>query len=91
MAYNPDNLGALSYANGFTLWCYTSPDSAESIMMPGYFEMARSMLRRGDVLLISSRIDERRAAGFAAMVTHHCADLLEVRAITSLPAEREGA
>jgi hypothetical protein len=48
MAYNPKNLSALAYANGFTLWHYKTPDLAADVDSAGYFNGAASMLRAGD-------------------------------------------
>jgi hypothetical protein len=45
MAYNPDNLSALTYGNGFTLWHYKTTDSRDLVESPGYFAKARPMLR----------------------------------------------
>ena len=48
MAYNPRNLSVLAYANGFTLWHYTSADDFAAVTSPGYFNTAADMLRQGD-------------------------------------------
>jgi hypothetical protein len=50
MAYNPASLSALSYANGFTLWYYRTPDPAATVDNTGYFNAAASMLRVGDFI-----------------------------------------
>ena len=54
MAYNPDNLSALTYANGFTLWHYKSTDLAATIDTTGYFNIAAPMLRVGDFILANA-------------------------------------
>jgi hypothetical protein len=51
MAYNPKNLSALAYANGFTLWHYKTPDVATEVDSAGYFNGAAAMLRVGDFVL----------------------------------------
>jgi len=51
MAYLSKNLSVLAYANGFTLWHYTTPDTAQSVDTAGYFNGAAPMLRVGDVIL----------------------------------------
>ena len=48
MAYDASNLSALTYANGFTLWHYKTPDAATVVDGTGYFNEADSMLRVGD-------------------------------------------
>jgi hypothetical protein len=51
MAYSPHNLSVLAYANGFTLWHYTSTDAASTVDNTGYFNSAADMLRVGDMIL----------------------------------------
>jgi hypothetical protein len=58
MAFEPKNLSALAYANGFTLWHYKSATDTAiqvdagkadgSLGAPGYMRAARDMLRKGD-------------------------------------------
>ena len=40
MAYDSNNLSALTYANGFTLWHYKTPDAAAVVDSTGYFNEA---------------------------------------------------
>ncbi len=51
MAYQSKDLSVLAYANGFTLWHYTTADTAATVDAAGYFNPAASMLRVGDILL----------------------------------------
>ncbi len=51
MAYSSENLSVLAYANGFTLWHYTTTDSAATADTSGYFNSAAEMLRVGDMIL----------------------------------------
>ena len=51
MAYSARNLSVLSYANGFTLWHYTTPDSAATVAGTGYFNEASDLLRKGDMII----------------------------------------
>jgi hypothetical protein len=51
MAYSPNNLSVLAYANGFTLWHYTTTDTAATTDTTGYFNGAADMLRVGDMIL----------------------------------------
>ena len=51
MAYLSKNLSVLAYANGFTLWHYTTPDTAAAVDTAGYFNSASEMLRVGDMIL----------------------------------------
>lgn len=51
MAYDSANLSALAYANGFTLWHYTTTDAAAVVDSSGYFNGAANQLRVSDIIL----------------------------------------
>lgn len=53
MAYNPFQLSALVSNNGFTLWHYKTPDSVSDVIETGYFDLAASMLRAGDIMHVN--------------------------------------
>ena len=55
MSYAHNNLSVLAYANGFTLWHYTTDDT--SIVTAGYFNDAAEMLRTGDVIVANVDMD----------------------------------
>ena len=61
MAYSHDDLSVLAYANGFTLWHYTTTDSAATADTTGYFNRAADMLRVGDMIL--ANVDTSGTAG----------------------------
>jgi hypothetical protein len=63
MAYDASNLSALTYANGFTLWHYKTPDAADAVDTAGYFNEAASMLRVGDFILANANIDATVQSG----------------------------
>ena len=63
MAYDASNLSALTYANGFTLWHYKTPDSAAAVDTTGYFNEAASMLRVGDFIFANANIDATVESG----------------------------
>ena len=63
MAYNPKNLSALSYANGFTLWHYKSADTAADIDTAGYFNGASTMMRAGDFILANANTGSTTESG----------------------------
>ena len=50
---NPNNLSVLSYANGFTLWHYTTAE--DQVGLAGYFNRASDQFRSGDVIECSLR------------------------------------
>lgn len=51
MAYASKDLSVLAYANGFTLWHYTTADLAADVDTDGYFNAAADMLRVGDIVV----------------------------------------
>jgi|DewCreStandDraft_2_1066082.scaffolds.fasta_scaffold06616_7 outer membrane protein assembly factor BamB len=56
MAFDPRNLSALAYANGFTLWHYRTSDTMADVSANGYFNPAASMLRVGDFVIANAGI-----------------------------------
>ncbi len=50
MAYNPQNLSVIAYANGFTRWPYVTDEPAADVVQPQYFSPAEDMLRKGDFI-----------------------------------------
>lgn len=54
MAYQSQNLSALAYSNGFTLWHYRTADVASDVDSAGYFNIAAAMLRTGDFVLVNA-------------------------------------
>lgn len=56
MAYTPENLSALAYANGFTLWHYKTADTSGLVDTSGYFNEAANMLRVGDFVFINASV-----------------------------------
>jgi len=63
MAYNAKNLSVLAYANGFTLWHYTTPDAATAVDASGYFNGAADMVRIGDMVLANTDTGAGYASG----------------------------
>jgi hypothetical protein len=51
MPFATRNLSVLSYANGFTLWHYTTPDSNATVIAANYFNSAADMVRKGDLIV----------------------------------------
>lgn len=56
MAYASKDLSVLAYANGFTLWHYTTHDVASDVDTAGYFNGAADLLRVGDMLLANCAV-----------------------------------
>ena len=63
MAYDSNNLSALTYANGFTLWHYKTPDTAIDVDSAGYFNPAAGMLRVGDFIFANASITGTMESG----------------------------
>jgi hypothetical protein len=70
MAYDPKNLSALGYANGFTLWHYRTTDLAAQVDNAGYFNAASRMVRVGDFILLNTGIDGTPTHGVAVVVVN---------------------
>lgn len=66
MAYEPRNLSALAYANGFTLWHYKSKDGDTD---DNYFSNAATLLRRGDFIMCNWDIEGRHPFSTVEIVT----------------------
>jgi outer membrane protein assembly factor BamB len=81
MAYDASNLSALTYANGFTLWHYKTPDSAADVDTSGYFNEAASMLRVGDFIFANADIDADVESG-VFIVASNSGGVVDVSDIT---------
>lgn len=64
MAFKSSDLSVLAYANNFTLWHYTSVDTALTIEGAGYFNNAVDMLRLNDLLIVNIDTDGTPATDF---------------------------
>jgi outer membrane protein assembly factor BamB len=78
MAYDSNNLSALTYANGFTLWHYKTPDAADAVDTSGYFNEAAGMLRVGDFIFANTG-----ATGGVFVVNANAGGVVNVADITS--------
>ncbi|MCP5367676.1 MAG: hypothetical protein H6907_11510 [Hyphomicrobiales bacterium] len=63
MAFESKNLSVLAYANGFTLWHYTTTETAATVGGVNYFNDAVDMLRVGDMIMANTDTDGTPAAG----------------------------
>lgn len=70
MAFDPHNLSALSYANGFTLWHYRSGDAIDDIDTAGYFSAASAMIRVGDFILVNAGLGVVPSHGILAVLAN---------------------
>ncbi len=84
MAFQTKDLSVLAYANGFTLWHYTTADPAVALTKaaPGYFDPAHAMLRAGDIILANARADGRPSAAML-MVAGNESDEIAIAELTA--------
>ncbi len=85
MAYNPQNLSVLAYANGFTLWHYTTADTAVAADTTGYFNGAADMLRVGDMILANVETAGTPGAGIL-LVNSNVGGVVDVANLTPVGA-----
>ena len=85
MAYKSRDLSVIAYANGFTLWHYTTTDAAASVDTAGYFNEAADMLRVGDMILANTDTDGTLSSGIlhASSNTGTVVDVDDLTAIGS--------
>ena len=69
MAFEIKNLSVLAYANGFTLWHYTTPDAAAAVDNTGYFNASSDMLHVGDMMLANVATASAPQNGVFAVVS----------------------
>ena len=71
--YDPMALHVLAYADGFTLWHYSSQVPLPAVADPGFFNPARRLLRPGDRLVVNYRRGGRflGACDFCVVDTAH--------------------
>jgi len=77
MAYSGKNLSVLSYANGFTLWHYTTTDLATAVAGSGYFNSASGMVCVGDVILANVDTDGTPQTGVFVVVNANSAGVVD--------------
>jgi hypothetical protein len=82
MAYDASNLSALTYANGFTLWHYKTPDAASDVDTTGYFDEAASMLRVGDFIFANADADATMQSG-VFIVSSNAGGVINVTNLTA--------
>ena len=83
MAYASKDLSVLAYANGFTLWHYTTIDLAIDVDTTGYFNGASDMLRVGDIVVANVDTDGVPASGFY-LVNANAAGVVDVADMTAI-------
>jgi hypothetical protein len=70
MAFKTKDLSVLAYANGFTLWHFTTTDPATEVDGSGYFSGASDMLRVGDMIMANLDTDGTPQAGILLVASN---------------------
>lgn len=83
MSYQSKNLSVLAYANGFTLWHYTTTDAAATVDSSGYFDQAADMLRVGDIIVANTETSGTMKAGLF-LVSSNAAGVVDVNDMTQI-------
>jgi hypothetical protein len=81
MAYQSKDLSVLAYANGFTLWHYTTADAATDVDTAGYFNAAANMLRTGDIIVANVDTAAAMQAGLF-LVSSNSGTVVDVNDLT---------
>lgn len=56
MAFQHKNLNVIAYANGFTLWHYSSnEETLEEIEQDNYFGTVYTLMNSGDIIIIAGK------------------------------------
>jgi hypothetical protein len=82
MTFAAKDLSVLAYANGFTLWHYTTPDPAVTVDNAGYFNGASDLLRVGDMVLANTDRGGVAAAG-VFVVAGNASGVVDVTNLTA--------
>ncbi len=85
MAFQSKDLSVLAYANGFTLWHYTSVDTAATIDTAGYFNAATDMVRIGDMVMANTDTDGTPGSGIY-LVNANAAGIVDLADMTAIGA-----
>ena len=56
MAFQNKNFNVIAYANGFTLWHYSSnEETLEEIEQDNYFNIVYTLMNNGDIIIIAGK------------------------------------
>ncbi|MBL4691033.1 MAG: hypothetical protein JKY68_06165 [Rhodospirillales bacterium] len=83
MAFNAKDLSVLAYANGFTLWHYTTTDLSTEVDTSGYLNDATDIVRVGDMVLANTDTDGTPASGIF-LVNANAAGVVDLADMTAV-------
>lgn len=86
MAFQTKDLSVLGYANGFTLWHYTTPDTGNQIRAAGYFNNAVQMLRVGDFMVANAGVGTATPANGLLCVASNTGTVVDLTDLTPVGA-----
>jgi len=89
MAFQSKNLSVLAYANGFTLWHYTTPDPASDLQEEGYFDAASELVRPGDMILFNADTARDISGGVIAVLIAEDVGSVSVAGLPALVVQRK--
>lgn len=70
MSFQITNLCNLADGNGFTLWHYKTTDTAATVDTSGYFNLASTMVRVGDFIIINADTGGTPAHGLMVVLSN---------------------
>lgn len=82
MAFQSKDLSVLAYANGFTLWHYTTADVPGVVDTSGYFNTAHDMVRVGDMIFANADTGGTPAHGIF-VVSDNASGIVDVADISN--------
>jgi len=83
MAFNAKDLSVLAYANGFTLWHYTTTVLSTEVDTSGYLNAATDIVRVGDMVLANTDTDGTPASGIF-LVNANAAGVVDLADMTAV-------
>ena len=75
MAFQSKDLSVLAYANGFTLWHYTTVDMAATVDTARYFNTASDMIRVGDMMMANTDTDGILSSGLYMIKSNYAGNV----------------
>lgn len=57
MAFRNKDMSVIAYANGFTLWHFSTTDSLDEVKADGYFNVVATLMNSGDIIIINAASD----------------------------------
>ena len=69
MSYNSKNFSVMAYANGFTLWNYSTEDDLTAVKGSGYFNEIAPFARKGDMILANTSVESTLAPAILSVAS----------------------